>query len=101
MPAYRAMVEGRNFLINVDGKDRRVGFYQTVFVQGADPGEAESNAIAFVKSDVELKEATQNRAGDPPTLCLDSLEEIESLEAAPTVNGRSYFAEKRWWQFWL
>jgi hypothetical protein len=101
MPSYRALIEGRNFLLNVDGRMRRHGFYQTVFVEGSDPAEAEVNAIGFVKGDDELKQATQNEQNDPPMLYLDSLEELEGVEAVPTVKGRSYYVEKRWWQFWL
>jgi hypothetical protein len=36
MAAYRAMIEGRNFLLAIDGKVRRYGFYQTVFLECAD-----------------------------------------------------------------
>ena len=100
MPAYRALIEGRNFLLNVDGKTRRHGFYQTVFVHSSDPNEAESHAIRLLKDDAELKQMTQNERDDPPTLYLYSLEEIDSSDPAPVAKGRTYYVEKRWWQFW-
>jgi hypothetical protein len=100
MPAYRALIEGRNFVLDVEGRKGRYGFYQTVFVRGADPSEAEINAVGIVKGDSELKLATQNESNDPPMLYLDSLEELEASDLPPNENGRTYYVEKRWWQFW-
>jgi hypothetical protein len=100
MPSYRALIEGRNFLVSVDGRTRRHGFYQTVFVQGVDPTDAEANAIQIVKDDAQLKQMTQNAQSDPPMLVLDSLYEAEVSELPPVATGRTYFVEKHWWQFW-
>jgi hypothetical protein len=100
MSSYRALIEGRNFLIALDGKPRRLGFYQTVFVAAADPGEAEAAAIRAVKDDVELKEMAQNEAHDPPMLYLESLEQLDDSESLQVAEGRTYYVEKHWWQFW-
>ena len=101
MAAYRALVEGRNFLLKVEGKTRRHGFYQTVFVDVSDPSEAESAAIQIVRNDPELKQLTENSQDDPPILFLDSLYELSTSEAVPPARGRTYYVEKKWWQFWL
>jgi hypothetical protein len=100
MPSYRALIEGRNFLVSVEGRTRRHGFYQTVFVQAADPIVAEADAIQIVKDDAQLKQMTQNDQSDPPMLLLDSLYEIEASGTPPDVTGRTYYVEKHWWQFW-
>lgn len=100
MPAYRALIEGRNFLLALDGKTRRHGFYQTVFVKAPDPTAAESNAIRVVKDDIALRDMAQNEARDPPMLFLDSLHELEDSETLPESKGRTYYVEKHWWQFW-
>ena len=100
MSSYRALIEGRNFLIALDGKTRRHGFYQTVFVKAADPGEAEATASRAIKDDAELKQLTQNEPHDPPMLYLESLDEVDDSEPLPLVRGRSYYVEKHWWQFW-
>src|SRR5690348_15774031 len=86
MPAYRALIEGRNFLLAVDGKTRRHGFYQTVFVRVADSSEAESAAIQVVKDDAELKQLAQNAHDDPPMLYLDSLEEADDSDSLPVAK---------------
>jgi hypothetical protein len=100
MSSYRALIEGRNFLIAIDGRTRRHGFYQTVLVKAADPGEAEATAIQAVKDDAELTGMAQNEAHDPPMLYLDSLEELDGSQPLPVVKGRTYYVEKHWWQFW-
>jgi hypothetical protein len=100
MPAYRAVIEGRNFLLAFNGKNRRHGFYQTVFVQSADPAEAEATALRAVKDDADLRNMAQNQANDPPMLYVDALYELEGSESLPEAKGRTYYIEKSWWQFW-
>ena len=100
MAAYRAMIEGRNFLLSLDGRQRRYGFYQTVFLECAEPSEVEARAIGAVKGDAELKQLALNEVADPPMLFLDSYQELDSTEPLPTAQGRTYYVEKHWWQFW-
>ena len=100
MPAYRALVVGRNFLLALDGKPRRHGFYQTVFVQSSDPAEAEAAALRAVKDDTELKRMAQNAAGGPPMLYVDALYELEGSDPLPETKGRTYYIDKSWWEFW-
>jgi hypothetical protein len=100
MPAYRALIEGRNFLLTLNGKTRRHGFYQTVFVQASDPAEAEASALRAVKDDAELKDLAQNNADDPPMLYVDALYELEGSGPLPQAEGRTHYIEKSWWQFW-
>ena len=100
MAAYRAMIEGRNFQLDIDGKVRRYGFYQTVFLECADPSDVEAAAIRVVKDDAELKQLAKNEHSDPPMLFLDSFGELDGAEPLPIAKGRTYYVEKRWWQFW-
>ena len=100
MATYRAMVEGRNFLLTVEGKQQRYGFYQTVFLECADASEVEGKAVGVVKGDTELRQLAQNDLFDPPMLFLDSFAEVDGTEPLPSARGRTYYVEKRWWQFW-
>src|SRR5262245_33327193 len=100
MAAYRAMIEGRNFLLSMEGRPRRFGFYQTVFLECADASEVEAIAIGAVKNDAELTQLAQNDLADPPMLFLDSYEELDGPEPLPAEQGRTYYVEKSWWQFW-
>src|SRR5262245_12359724 len=100
MPKFRALIEGRNFLLRVAGKTARHGFYQTVFVEAPDPHAAELEALQVVRDDVDLKAQIHNPATDPPRLALESISAIDDGSAMPTPTGRTYFREKSWWQFW-
>ena len=100
MATYRALIEGKNFLLSQDGKIARHGFFQTVFVAATDPATAESVALSRVKGDEALRAQTQNAADDPPVLYVESLEEVEDSEAPSDPRGRTYYQEKQWWQFW-
>ncbi len=101
MPCYRALVRGENFIVNFDGKRKRVGFYQTVYVRSADPTAIESAAIQIVREDRELQKITLNVIDPEPKLFLDEIEEIEeSGFPASQPRGRSFFDARRWWQFW-
>jgi hypothetical protein len=94
------MIEGRNFLMNLEGRTRRFGFYQTVFVESANPDAAELDAIAHVRADAELQRGVQNESDDPPMLFLDALYELEDSGPPRSSEGRTYYIEKKWWQFW-
>jgi hypothetical protein len=100
MAAYRALIEGRNFLLDQGGKIARHGFFQTVFVTATDPAAAESEALSKVRGDAELKAQTQNTADDPPVLYVESVVEIDDSELPADPRGRTYYQEKQWWQFW-
>jgi len=99
MATYRALIEGKNFLLSQDGKLARHGFYQTVFVSAPDPASAESEALNNVRSDEALTAQTQNAADDPPMLHVESLDELDG-EVPESPRGRTYYLEKQWWQFW-
>jgi len=101
VPRYRAIVEGRNFLLEMDGARRRFGFFQTVFVDCADAAQAEKDAVAHVKADADLRAMTRNAADDAPTLHLDSMAELaDGVPLPPQLNGRTLFPSKKWWQIW-
>jgi len=100
MATYRALIEGKNFLLSQDGKIARHGFYQTVFVGAPDPASAESEALNKVRSDEALRAQTQNAADDPPMLHVESLVELDGGEVPESPRGRTYYLEKQWWQFW-
>ena len=35
-----------------------------------------------------------------PATAATASREIDDSEPLPTAKGRSYYVEKRWWQFW-
>ena len=100
MAWYLTLVNGRNFLLDFDDKIGRYGFHQAVLVQGTDLAEAETNAIGVVKSDEVLQQLVKNERSDPPMLFLHSYQELDDFDLPPPPEGRTYYPEKSWWQFW-
>jgi hypothetical protein len=101
MKRYRLLMVGRNYLIQRDGKPRKHGFRQHVVLQADGPKQARQMAIARLRLDAELGSMTLNEASDPPEVDLDTLWEMDILDDPEDVPpGRTFYIEKRWWQFW-
>jgi len=102
MPKYVAQIEGRNFLINVDGQIGKQGFFTFRYVEAADPAAAELMAVQKVRETEDLRGLVQNAADDPPVMELVSLTEVESFDGLERAEGLILYSEtpRRWWQFW-
>ena len=87
--------------MNLQGKQRRFGFFQTVYVESPDTRQAELDAVEWVRNNDELKELALNKPGDAPMLLLSEMFELDAGELMPEQReGRSYYVNKSWWQFW-
>jgi hypothetical protein len=101
MKRYRLLMVGRNYLIQMDGKPQKHSFQQQLVLQADGPKQARQMAIARLRLDAELGAMTLNEAGDPPEVDLDTLWEMDILDDPEDVPaGRTFYIEKRWWQFW-
>jgi hypothetical protein len=101
MKRYRLLMVGRNYLIQSDGKPRKHGFRQQLVIQADGPKAALQMAVARLRLDAELGAMTLNKADDPPQVDLDTLWEMDLLDDPDDLpTDRTFFLEKRWWQFW-
>ena len=92
---------GHNFLMQINGQTGKHGFHQTLFVRSETHRQAELMALAQIRHDKELMEASLNAKNDPPVIRLETLWELEDfVEADKTASSRVFFLEKKWWQFW-
>ena len=76
-------MRGKNYLLQrLDGdKDtRKHGFYTIVFVEAWNSEEAEAIAVDILKNDSKLLDSCQNIKSDPPTILIESTDEIASFE---------------------
>jgi hypothetical protein len=80
------MLNGRNPLLTVEGNLRRMGFYQTVFVEAADPHQAEVEVVSIVKSNPDLREAAIRDESIQPSLHLSEMWEIQ-LSDVPSCGN--------------
>ena len=81
MKHYRVLLNGENFLINMEGKESYMGFYTTRFVSAISPEEAELNAVNSIKTDDRIKGIILNSTEhEQPMIYMDEIEEIQKNE---------------------
>jgi hypothetical protein len=90
MTYFRVFLRGENFLMEVNGKATRIGFFTTRFVQANDRDGAELLAVDLIRSDKWLRGAVQNTQTDPPRIFAEEIEPIDAPN--PEVGpGFSFF----------
>lgn len=89
MNKYKAMLEGKNFLLDLEGITQKYGFYTTRYVEANDPEEAELNAVKTIREDNQLTDTVKNDQSDPPMIYLESLDELSSFEGVE-IPGTGY-----------
>jgi hypothetical protein len=93
MKKYRVMLEGRNFLLDMEGSVEKYGFFTTRYVEAENPEQAEIKAVQLIREDQSLKVAAKNE-GSKPLIYLDSIVELESFEGVRLPGtGYSFFPD--------
>jgi len=101
MKKYRLLIHGRNFLIDVDGKPKKQGFYQNVFIYAVHPKQAELLVTTKIWHDKDLKKLILNKKKDPPKIFLETFWELDTVDFPGQIESdRTFYIEKKWWQFW-
>lgn len=94
MRKYQVKVEGRNFLIDIDGRLIKHGFFTTRFVEAADPASAETEAVQKMRRTQWLRDLVRNDPDDPPTLHIHEITEVDSFDGIGDVEaGATWYAE--------
>ena len=86
------LVNGRNFLLNLDGGPRKLGFYAARFVEARDAEGAEHAAVDLIRGDAALRGNVLNSRDDPPMLYAEEIEEVGG-SGADDGGGFSWYAE--------
>lgn len=66
MKYYQVMLEGKDFLIEMEGKEDLFGYFTTRWVKADSPEDAELKAVDLVKKDEQLVGITKNMDGSKP-----------------------------------
>lgn len=95
-------MHGCNFLIEMDGKPQKCEFYQSVFIESANPRQAELLSTTKLLHDRELQALTLNKDNDPPRIKMITYWELDDLDYVGKHHSadRAFQPEKKWWQFW-
>ncbi len=103
MPKFQVELNGRNFLLDMEGKIAKYGFITMRFVEAPDANAAELTAVEMLRSTEDLRSAAQNSPDDPPVMDVTDIAEVESFDMEGDQQpGFIWYEEnpKRWWQFW-
>lgn len=103
MPKYLVEINGRNFLIDMDGRVARFGFFTNRSVDASDVAAAELAAVGMIRATQRLREVVRNPPADPPSIDVTQIDALEaSDEADEGEPGFIWYEEnpRRWWQFW-
>lgn len=68
MTNYAIFIDGENFLLNLEGEDKRFGFFVTKNVRSECESRAIESAIASIKSDPKFAQAYERSHLVEPTL---------------------------------
>ena len=82
MNIYRVLVHGKNFLMTIDKKATKLGFYTTRFVEAANELEAETVTMSILRQDEYLRGAVLNTTDDPPMMYVEETEKVSILKKA-------------------
>ncbi len=93
MPAFAVILNGRNFLVELDGELRKHGFYTQCEVEARDEEEAELLAVSKIREQGSLRDLVRNRADDPPTVYADEISEIASVDSSRPIKGLAWYRE--------
>lgn len=95
MKKYRVMVEGGNFLLNMNDEAKKYGFYTTRFVEAQSQEEAENVVINILRDEPKLTGIVLNEREDPPMMYIVEIEELDHFDDQHTLaTGFAFFPEK-------
>lgn len=101
MKKFHVLVNGQNFLVNIDGKTKKHGFFQNFLIETISVEDAAEEIIEKVRDDKELKKITLNSRKDSPNIEIEEINELNTFEGLEGVDsGRTWYVEAKWWQFW-
>lgn len=82
MPVYEVIVNGENYLMNVEDEGlKKMGFYVTRYVRADDVDLAAAAALDKVRRIERLKGVACNAERDPPRLGIEEVYEIDAYPA--------------------
>ena len=91
MAHYRVFLRGANFLMDVNEKPTRIGFFATRFVQANTRDGAELLAVDLIRNDKWLRGAVSNSPSDPPEIFAEEIEVVEGDYDPGVGSGFSFF----------
>ena len=91
---FEVILNGRNYLIEMDGKVKKHGFFVTRYITANNPDVAEDIAVNIIRNTDSLNKLIQNKKSDPPMLYLEAMYELDSFDGINNLEpGFGYYDE--------
>ena len=94
MPAYSVTINGRNFLTDIEGEQKKLGFFTAREVEAHDPEAAEAAAVRSVRDNERLRATIRNTPEDPPMLFVEEIVKIDAVQADKPVPGFAFYDDE-------
>ncbi len=88
MKKFKVCIKGENFFVKIDEEAKKHGFYAARAVEAEDSTGAIDAAMDAIRAD--LKKDVLNDESDPPTMILEELYQVYSLENCMEVGEIEY-----------
>ena len=86
-PVFTVLINGRNFLLNMNGKKEKHGFFLQVCVEADNPNSAELEAIRLLKSDSDLNHLALNPKEDSPVVFAEKIDRVKRTKHINSMIG--------------
>ena len=94
MPWFHCFVRGENFPAVLMDSDRSMGgFFVNLFVEAADPGEAEQLALAELRNEPKLALPAGVQRPKNAKVIFESINEVDAADVPQTRPGFVWFLE--------
>jgi hypothetical protein len=94
MKKYKVMLNGQNFVLDLEQGLARHGFYTTRYVYANSKAEAELVAVESVRKRADIMRILKNDRNDPPILYAEEIDEIEYIDENAPEAGLTWFKEE-------
>ncbi len=83
MKKYKVFIRGENFLMNVEGVKKKLGFYTARFVEANSEEEAGNAVMDMLRADLKFEKSALNDRSDSPVMYAQEIEELKSFDGYP------------------
>ncbi|MDQ3041452.1 MAG: hypothetical protein M3R11_03620 [Acidobacteriota bacterium] len=94
MNRYRVRLNGRNFLLNLEGDAQKFGFYTTRDIEAESFEDAELKVVKNIQEDETLKNNVLNGKNDSPMIYVNEMKVLDAVEEKLNNSGFTFYREE-------
>ncbi|OZG72614.1 hypothetical protein BTA51_13880 [Hahella sp. CCB-MM4] len=95
MNKYKVLLNGQNFLVELEGKIGRFGFLSNIFVEAENENDAEQKAVEMLRQNKTLSYSVKNERENPPMIYAEEIIEMDNFGGIETPDqGLTWYPEE-------